>query len=498
MPNSYSLPPVIQCVELASQRAAGAVHGKMKRGFSILASVAATASFIGFFGTVLGLLNSFPSLGTSQSAGLAITTERISEAMVPGLLGLFVAVTAFCFYRYLGEQLAALDLEMENEIASLVNRLVVHLAELRIADPGRWAALSRKPGNAAKTEHAASDGPLQGPRLLLERMYRHGVLELVWPQLDSASDAESSFNTAFFFCLAYGILGYAAYWIQHRSLSAFVILALFAVAGSGIKKRSTAAILSVATFLFIAGVSCIVAYGFNVAAFCFAVALLPFVGTLKAKLCSEPTAKNHSTFMLRLQSLLLTFLTPAACVVILFGTVLALLATPGSDNSMYPTIHAGDDLIALSASLTGTIQRTDLLEVNWGGLGSVRVAGLPGDRIQVKSGRLIRNGVAVPEPFCRPFTSAEGDFPLPAKAYADEILQWSHFAVYGNYMNQETVYIVPKASYFLLNDNRSQLSDSRTMGPLPREYIVGKLILAYRRNRRSWSVPELLRLPAHY
>ncbi len=148
MPGLYLLPPVIQCVELASQRAAATVRGRIKRGLTTLASVAATASFIGFFGTVLGLLNSFPTLGTSQSAGLAITSQRISEAMIPALLGLFVAVTAFWFHQYLSGQLAALDREMESETVNLVNRLVVHLAELRTTDPVRWAAVSRKPGNA--------------------------------------------------------------------------------------------------------------------------------------------------------------------------------------------------------------------------------------------------------------------------------------------------------------------------------------------------------------
>lgn len=55
----HSDPDVIEAVARASARAAAGVHQKMKRGLSSLASMAATAPFVGLFGTIVGLADSF-------------------------------------------------------------------------------------------------------------------------------------------------------------------------------------------------------------------------------------------------------------------------------------------------------------------------------------------------------------------------------------------------------------------------------------------------------
>ena len=102
---SSTRPYVIQCVELAMQRSSAAVQGDLKRGVTSLAIVSATASFFGLFGVVLGILNSFMSMGTSKSAGLSMVSSRISEAMAPGILGIGIAIIAFWFYRILCERL---------------------------------------------------------------------------------------------------------------------------------------------------------------------------------------------------------------------------------------------------------------------------------------------------------------------------------------------------------------------------------------------------------
>jgi biopolymer transport protein ExbB/TolQ len=117
----YASKAVIQCVELSSQRASAKGRADMSRGLTSLASIAATASFVGFFGTVVGIMNSFQSMGTSRSTALAAVTGRLSDAMAPGILGLLVAVIAFWFHQYLSNQLQAFNLEMQNASVDLVN-----------------------------------------------------------------------------------------------------------------------------------------------------------------------------------------------------------------------------------------------------------------------------------------------------------------------------------------------------------------------------------------
>jgi biopolymer transport protein ExbB/TolQ len=99
----------------------------MGRGVNSLATIASVAPFVGLFGTVLGIVNSFPAFGTDKLTMLAIITERLSESFVPTELGLLVAVLAFCFYKHLLAKLNDFDVEMENVSLQLRNELVIHL-----------------------------------------------------------------------------------------------------------------------------------------------------------------------------------------------------------------------------------------------------------------------------------------------------------------------------------------------------------------------------------
>jgi hypothetical protein len=117
----------MQSVELASQRAAISARTTMSRGIQSLTLISATAALIGFFGTVVGIMNSFKSMGTSKTTAMAAIADRLSQAMVPGILGLLVAILALWFHRYLSNELEAFDVQMKNASADLVNRLVMTL-----------------------------------------------------------------------------------------------------------------------------------------------------------------------------------------------------------------------------------------------------------------------------------------------------------------------------------------------------------------------------------
>ena len=107
---AFAIPYAIECVKLASRREAAAVGREMRRGIPSLAVISATASFFGLLGTVLGMLGSFRSFGTSQSTALGDIAGRLSQSLLPTLLGLFVAISAFCFYRYLSGQIETIRL----------------------------------------------------------------------------------------------------------------------------------------------------------------------------------------------------------------------------------------------------------------------------------------------------------------------------------------------------------------------------------------------------
>jgi len=117
--------PVV-AVKRVSRRTAKLVHQEMNRGRSSLATIASTAPLVGLFGTVLGIVNSFPGCAGSQAFYMSVTAERLSEALVPTALGLLVAVPAWWCYRYLSSQIEAFDLQTTNASIMLVNYLTIY------------------------------------------------------------------------------------------------------------------------------------------------------------------------------------------------------------------------------------------------------------------------------------------------------------------------------------------------------------------------------------
>ena len=114
---------VLECVGRACERASNNVHLKFQRGLSGLASVPATAVWLGFIGTVLGVANSFRGLGTEKSTGLGYLGGYLADSLVPAAAGIIVAITASCSHRYLYARLEVLDRDMHNATLDLVNQL---------------------------------------------------------------------------------------------------------------------------------------------------------------------------------------------------------------------------------------------------------------------------------------------------------------------------------------------------------------------------------------
>ena len=72
---------------------------KIDKGFTFLATVGSTAPFIGLFGTVWGIMNSFQSIAISRNTSLAIVAPGIAEALFATALGLLAAIPAVVAYN---------------------------------------------------------------------------------------------------------------------------------------------------------------------------------------------------------------------------------------------------------------------------------------------------------------------------------------------------------------------------------------------------------------
>lgn len=489
-------PYVIECVDLASKRTAAEVHGEMKRGLFSLAAISATAPLIGFFGTILGILSSFRSFGSSKSAILAGISERLSEAMIPTLLGFLVAIPAFWFYKYLSGQVEVFDREMANASSDLINRLLVHLGRLKNADKVRWTALT---GASVRTElprSSAVEHPhsTKTPCFSIGRIYENGLSQLVWPRLDSDLDAEVILDAGMWVSFAYGLLGWLTYFNQDRPIAGSFVFAFFAVSAMGVRAGSVGAVLGICAFLAFACLACLIPFEAILPALCLAGAPVLLLGSLRAAKL-ETRVKPWWTALEPLPGVLLSLLGFSASTAVLLGTAFALYPT-GGNYSMEPTLHNGDWIVSANASLAGTVHYGQLVvfRTHFGELGTERVAGLPGDRIQVDSGKLIRNGKLVDETYShQPYRGGLGDFPLPSEAFPNEYIGWKHYDAYGDRLKRGKPYVVPEGSIFLLNDNRNNLEDSRIFGPVWDSNVVGRPLLAYNPLTNPWSLPRVVR-----
>jgi biopolymer transport protein ExbB/biopolymer transport protein TolQ len=111
----------IEASRRALERAEAIVHAELKRGVGTLATIGATAPFVGLFGTVVGIINAFKGISTEKSTGLGAVAGGISEALVATAIGLFVAVPAVWAYNYFTSRIEAFDVEMSNSSSELID-----------------------------------------------------------------------------------------------------------------------------------------------------------------------------------------------------------------------------------------------------------------------------------------------------------------------------------------------------------------------------------------
>ncbi|MCF4166765.1 MotA/TolQ/ExbB proton channel family protein [Zavarzinia compransoris] len=96
---------------------------EVEKGLPFLATVGSAAPFIGLFGTVWGILNSFTAIANSQDTSLAVVAPGIAEALFATAIGLVAAIPAVMWYNAFATQLGRLGARLSTAIARLANQL---------------------------------------------------------------------------------------------------------------------------------------------------------------------------------------------------------------------------------------------------------------------------------------------------------------------------------------------------------------------------------------
>ena len=101
----------------------------IEKNIGFLATVGSTAPFIGLFGTVWGIMNSFQSIALSKDTSLAVVAPGIAEALLATALGLVAAIPAVIAYNKLSNNLNTYALRLQNFASEFEALLSRHLSE---------------------------------------------------------------------------------------------------------------------------------------------------------------------------------------------------------------------------------------------------------------------------------------------------------------------------------------------------------------------------------
>ncbi len=107
----------------ASPRSSAPQALAVKRGTGLLASVGSTGPFVGLFGTVWGIMNSFIGISKAQTTNLAVVAPGIAEALLATAIGLFAAIPAVLIYNHLARQTGSY-LELVSNVSGELLRIV--------------------------------------------------------------------------------------------------------------------------------------------------------------------------------------------------------------------------------------------------------------------------------------------------------------------------------------------------------------------------------------
>jgi biopolymer transport protein ExbB/biopolymer transport protein TolQ len=129
MPENFD---VVESGKRAIDRETLMTTADMKKGLTNLATISTTAPFIGLFGTVIGIINSFRGMAASGSGGLGAVSAGIAEALFATAIGLAVAIPAVWLYNYFLGKIDRFNVEMSNASSELIDYFIKNEARARV------------------------------------------------------------------------------------------------------------------------------------------------------------------------------------------------------------------------------------------------------------------------------------------------------------------------------------------------------------------------------
>lgn len=114
----------INSVERAVEREMLMTITDLKRGLGILATVGATAPFVGLLGTTMGIVNAFQGMAASGSGGISAISGGVSEALITTAFGLLVAIPAVWAFNYFQIKIDNLIAEMTYTSKEMIDYLI--------------------------------------------------------------------------------------------------------------------------------------------------------------------------------------------------------------------------------------------------------------------------------------------------------------------------------------------------------------------------------------
>lgn len=102
----------------------------LRRGLGVLATIGATAPFVGLLGTTMGVVNAFTGMATAGSGGLSAISAGIAEALITTAFGLLVAIPAVWLYNYFVNRIEYVGMEIQYGAKEFTDFLLRHEAHL--------------------------------------------------------------------------------------------------------------------------------------------------------------------------------------------------------------------------------------------------------------------------------------------------------------------------------------------------------------------------------
>ena len=127
---------LLERVEASSSRRIG-------RGMGLLASIGATAPFVGLFGTVWGIMNSFIGISNAHTTNLAVVAPGIAEALLATALGLFAAIPAVVIYNVFSRSIGGYRAMLADGSALVMRLVEPRLRARAVVDAVRASDASR-------------------------------------------------------------------------------------------------------------------------------------------------------------------------------------------------------------------------------------------------------------------------------------------------------------------------------------------------------------------